>query len=138
MREKVQRGSVSEAQWQAAQDMEEFGMNTLKELSVTASLRDIAKAIHLHKLTDGPVPPGLVKLGFAAEAAVKVYEAEKDYLKRRREGKVADADYATSYEAEVDEAIRLAEIFKRPLPLVEGQFGQKDKMLDRPMDCFTC
>lgn len=135
MRDKVERGHVSEAQWQAAQDMEDFGMNTLKELSVLSAARDITKAVNLDKLSVVPLRSNLPYVLYVAEAVEKAYKAEKDLEKHRAEGRAADPEYARSYQAKLDEAIALVEHLKRPAQLVqrkEWAYGDEKKM-----DCLT-
>lgn len=135
MRDKVERGHVSDAQWQAAQDMEEFGMNTLKELSFLSAARDITKAVNLDKLSVVPLRANLPYVLYVAEAAEKAYKAEKDLEKHRAEGRAADPEYAKSYQAKLDGAIFLVEQLKRPTQLVqrkEWAYGDEKKM-----DCLT-
>ncbi len=135
MRDKVERGHVSETQWQAAQDMEDFGMNTLKELSFLSAARDITKAVNLDKLSVVPWRANLPYVLYVAEAAEKAYKAEIDLEKRRAEGRAADPEYARSYQAKLDEAIAVVEHLKRPAQLVqrkEWAYGDEKKM-----DCLT-
>ncbi|MDP1588913.1 MAG: hypothetical protein Q8M07_14280, partial [Prosthecobacter sp.] len=46
MRDKVERGHVSEAQWQAGQDIKEFGMQTLRELKWAGMMQGLTGAVH--------------------------------------------------------------------------------------------
>lgn len=136
MRDKVHRGSVSEAQWMAAQNLEDTGMETLNELSVTTSIRDMVKGIHTHKLKDYPRAAAAAQLLYLGEAAMKAYQANSDYENRLRSGLAADPAYRSSVQSELDRAIHVLEQLKRPLPLAESQWGRVGGM-DKKVECVS-
>lgn len=133
MRDKVERGSVSEAQWLAAQNLEDTGMETLKELSVITSFRDITKSIHLHSLKDVPLSPVAANVVYVGEAVVKAWEANAQYEKSRRTGLAANPAYRKSAQEKLDQAIAVVEQLKRPLPLGETWVGQGKS---KEMECL--
>lgn len=62
MYDKVERGSVSAAQWQAGQDLREFGLETLRELNWSSALRSLSTAtkreLESSQEAAGPLPSG--------------------------------------------------------------------------------
>lgn len=131
-RDFVEHGGVSEAQWLAAQNLEDSGMDALKELSVVTSMRDIVKSLQADKLKGVVLTPGAAQLLYLGEAALKAYKANSDYEKRIRSGLASDPGYRASTQAELDQAISAVESLKRPLPYTDSKFGFKQ---DKKLEC---
>lgn len=135
MRDKVERGSVSEAQWQAGQDIKEFGMETLREIKWGKMMTDLTDEVQvkLAPAGGGPSDPAFNHHWFIiansmARGTGQTGKALEDFATIK---KAADAllqfnnlpaEQKTS-QATLEAAIAQGEILRKALVKAEGKFG---------------
>lgn len=135
MRDKVERGSVSEAQWQAGQDIKEFGMETLREIKWGKMMTDLTDEVQMKLAPQGggPSDPAFNHHWFIitnsiARGTGQTGKLLEDYDKMK---KAADAllqfnnlpaEQKTS-KAQLEAAIAQGEILRKALVKAEGKFG---------------
>lgn len=137
MRDKVERGSVSEVQWQAGQDLKEFGLETLREVKWAGMMQGLTGEVHKQLApSDGTSPnPRLNHLWFIGINSLVLGAAEtgklfEDFTKIK---KAADElqrfanlpEAQRTNKAKLEAAIAQGEILRKALMETEKKFGYK-------------